>query len=132
MSMYKNTTIYYIYCKDVSVSDTYIGHTTNFINRCRRHEYDSYVLDLKLYRFIREHGGWSNWDIKIICEVSCNSRGEAALEEMYWYIKMGATLNSLIPGINYFKRSILSDKLYKSRQNVLDRIISLTGWPRLI
>jgi hypothetical protein len=130
--MYDNTVIYLIECKDESISDTYIGHTTNIDNRCRHHEYSSRSSDVKLYEFIRDHGGWSNWDMKVITKVCCKDRGEASLEEMYWYFKLKPTLNSLTPGLNYFKRSILRDSLYKTRKGVLDRIVSITRWPKVV
>ena len=38
---YSNTIIYKIYCKDTSISDTYIGHTTNFLLRKQQHKYVS-------------------------------------------------------------------------------------------
>ena len=130
--MYEKTIIYFIACKDLSVTDLYIGHTIDFYNRYKNHEYSSYISDLKLYKFIRQHGGWSNWEMEILSEVSCTSRGDAVLEEMYWYFKLKPSLNSLIPGLNYFKRSILHDNLYQKRKDVLDRIVSVTMWPKMI
>lgn len=35
---YSQTIIYKICCKDVSVTDIYIGHTTNFIQRKHNHK----------------------------------------------------------------------------------------------
>lgn len=130
--MYEKTIIYLIKCKDMGISNIYVGRTTCFDNRHKKHEYSSRSSDLKLYKFIRKHGGWSNWDMKVLSEVSCKNRGEAALEEMYWYFKLKPSLNSMIPGINYFKRSIVQDRLYDSRKEVLNRIVSITMWPKLI
>ena len=130
--MYGKTIIYYICCKDEHIHDLYVGHTTNFDNRFLSHEQCSLLSDMKLYKFIRDHGGWSNWVMDILCEVYCKSRGEAALEEMYWYYKLSPTLNSVIPGLYYFKRSIVNDKLYNKRRDVLDRIIYLTKWPKVV
>jgi hypothetical protein len=132
MSMYKKTIIYSISCKDKSISDFYIGHTVDFDNRCRSHECSSYTSELKVYKFIREHGGWSNWEMNILSDVSCANRGDAALEEMFWYFKLKPGLNSLIPGLNYFKRSIVHDKLYEKRKDVLDRIVLITMWPKVV
>ena len=36
---YSNTIIYKITCNDTNVSDLYVGHTTNFIERKRGHKY---------------------------------------------------------------------------------------------
>ena len=132
MNMCEKTIIYSVECKDAGISNIYVGRTTCFDNRHKRHEYSSHSSDLKLYKFIRKHGGWTNWDMKVLSEVSCKNRGEAALEEMYWYFKLKPSLNSIIPGINYFKRSIDNDSLYDSRKEVLNRIVSITMWPKLI
>jgi hypothetical protein len=37
---YKKTIIYKIVCNDLNITDVYVGHTTNFINRKARHKYD--------------------------------------------------------------------------------------------
>ena len=67
---YSNACIYKICCKDLSVKDVYVGSTTNFVQRCQRRrdhkavcnnekgrDYNYYV-----YQFIRENGGWDNWE----------------------------------------------------------------------
>jgi hypothetical protein len=130
---YKHTQIYLIYCKDESITDVYVGHTTNFSERYESHEKSVDIVDRRLYNFIRKHGGWSNWDMKVLSEVSCSNRGEASLEELYWYITMNATLNICTPGLYYFNRSMVSDKLYQKRKNVLDQIVTAARYPpRLI
>ena len=35
---YSNTIIYKIFCKDETVNDVYVGHTTNFIQRKYAHK----------------------------------------------------------------------------------------------
>ena len=117
--------IYSIYCKDDTIPQMYIGRTTRYDLRCRQHERNCNTSELKLYRFIRDHGGWSNWGVKILSEVECRNRGDAALEEFYWYIKTGAELNTYRPGINYFKRTLGRERLYESRKDVMDRILQV-------
>jgi hypothetical protein len=95
--MYKNTIIYLIGCKDTKISNTYIGHTTNFEQRCEDHKKCVSTSNRKLYSFIRNHGGWSNWYMKPLSKISCENKCEAVLEELYWYIKMDATLNICTP-----------------------------------
>jgi hypothetical protein len=61
---YSNTIIYKIFCNDVNVTDSYIGHTTNFIKRKYQHK----ILccsskKLKIYDTIRKNGGWDNWNM---------------------------------------------------------------------
>ena len=101
---YSNTIIYQLTCKDESVSDTYIGHTTNIERRISDHCKDSLTRCIKLYEFIRSHGGWQNWYMKILGTYVCNNLGQASRIEWYWWNKLGGTLNSVRPGINYIKR----------------------------
>ena len=36
---YSNTIIYKISCKDVNITDLYVGHTINFVQRKKTHKY---------------------------------------------------------------------------------------------
>lgn len=120
--MYDNTVIYLIECKDTSVSNTYVGHTTNYGLRCIRHETEVKNSKRKLYTFIRDHGGWSNWCMRPLSIVTCKNKGDACLEELYWYHKICPTLNVYVPGINYYNKAIKSRKLYERRKEIIDRI----------
>ena len=122
---YGSTTIYMIECLDSHISDRYVGHTTNFVQRIAHHKDCVNRCDRKLYRFIRCHGGWSNWCMKPLSVVSCRNKGDACLEELYWYMKLKPTLNKVTPGINYYMRAMNSDKLYEKRKDILDKINEL-------
>ena len=73
---YSNTIIYKICCNDITITDCYVGHTTNFSQRKSQHksscnnenseQYNSFV-----YKFIRENGGWDNWNMIEIERLSC-------------------------------------------------------------
>ena len=99
---YSQTVIYKICCKDVSVTDIYIGHTTNFIQRKNSHKtsccnendkkYNQYV-----YQFIRQHGGWNNWSMIQIQQHELKNKREAESTEHYWIEKMSASLNTNKP-----------------------------------
>ena len=99
---YSNTLFYKISCKDTSVTDLYIGHTTNFVQRksghkrgCNNPKYANY--NLKLYRIIREHGGWTNWRMDIIANHECKDLSDARKREQEYFILYNATLNSIEP-----------------------------------
>jgi hypothetical protein len=99
---YSNTLFYKISCKDTSVTDLYIGHTTNFVQRksghkrgCNNPKYANY--NLKLYRIIREHGGWTNWRMDIIAHHECKDLSDARKREQEYFILYNATLNSIEP-----------------------------------
>jgi hypothetical protein len=96
---YSNTLFYKIFCKDVSITDLYVGHTTNFVQRKSAHKQSCKNLksQLKLYNFIREHGGWTNWQMDIIAHHHCKDHYEARTKEQEYFISYNATLNSVEP-----------------------------------
>ena len=98
-NLYKNTIIYKITCKDPSIVDVYVGHTINFIQRKRAHKQCCNNINsvLKLYTFIREHGGWSNWNMDIVNFFNCKDQHEARQKEQEYFISLNATLNSVEP-----------------------------------
>ena len=99
---YSNTLFYKISCKDTSISDVYIGHTTNFVQRKSGHKQScnnpkATNHDCKLYKFIRDNGGWDNWRMDIIAYHECNDHYEARKKEQEFFIMHKATLNSIEP-----------------------------------
>jgi hypothetical protein len=100
---YSNTVIYKICCKDESISNIYIGHTTNFENRKLGHMKSSKIDNYKVYKFIRNNGGWDNWSMIILETYTCVNLYHASKLEWLWWKKLGATLNTVIPGIDYIK-----------------------------
>ena len=98
---YQNTCIYKIICKDTNISNTYVGLTINFEKRKRFHELGCNNLKKsKLYDFIRENGGWYNWDMIIVEKCCCQNRKEAGIREKYWYETLSANLNTNYPSRN--------------------------------
>jgi len=99
---YSNTVFYKIYCNDTTVSDIYVGHTTNFVQRkyshkktCIKENYPNHHL--KVYKCIREHGGWDNWKMDIIGFRDCYDHYEARKIEQKYFETLHATLNSIEP-----------------------------------
>lgn len=86
MPDYSKTVIYRIKCKDESIKETYIGHTTNYYHRFHTHQSRCIIetdpsYNLYLYKIIRDFGGWDNWDMEIIIEYPCKIKREAELKE---------------------------------------------------
>ena len=99
---YSNTIFYKIYCKDPSIKDLYIGHTTNFVQRKHSHKQscinpklESYKC--KLYKCIRDNLGWDNWTMEIIAFHNCEDLHSAKVQEQYYFEEYKATLNSVQP-----------------------------------
>lgn len=94
---YSKSVIYKIVCKDLSISDFYVGSTSNFTKRkwahksaCKR---DSYPI----YKAIQENGGWENWDMVMVEEYPCDNKLQCHQRERYWIESLHATLNVNIP-----------------------------------
>jgi len=96
---YSNTIIYKIFCKDESITDVYVGHTTNFIQRKYAHKTGCNNLNnkIKIYNTIRCNGGWDNWDMIEIAKYDCKDSTEARIKEQEHYDILKATLNSCSP-----------------------------------
>jgi hypothetical protein len=96
-SVYQNTIIYKIICKDEKIKDEYVGHTTNWYNRKNRHKKVSETETSKFYQTIRENGGWENWEMIELEKYPCNNEDEARTRERYWYEILNAKLNTYCP-----------------------------------
>jgi hypothetical protein len=99
---YSNTSIYKLCCNDPSITDVYVGHTTNFTNRKRTHKsnciYENRnAYNIYVYQFIREHGGWDNWSMIEIEKISCIDGNDACKNERRHIELLGATLNKRVP-----------------------------------
>jgi hypothetical protein len=95
---YSNTIIYKLVCKDNTINDVYVGHTTNFIKRKYHHKacYQNLSKKLKIYDIIRANGGWNNWDMVLVSSYNCKNAKEARTKEQYHYeyIKLQTKYNS--------------------------------------
>jgi hypothetical protein len=102
MVNYDKSKVYKLCCKDPTVEDVYIGSTTNFHRRKQTHkcrctnEHDSGYM-FPVYRFIREHGGWDNWDMVLVKRYSLKDKQALRRKERKHMEKYKATLNVKVP-----------------------------------
>jgi hypothetical protein len=99
---YSSTLFYMIFCKDTTIKDLYIGHTTNFVQRKHAHKQSctntkSTNYPCKLYTVIRDNGGWANWKMQIIAFHECDDFMAAKKYEQQYFEDYDATLNSIEP-----------------------------------
>jgi hypothetical protein len=99
---YSNTIIYKITCKNPAITDVYVGHTTNFVQRKHAHKQScinekTLNYTCKLYEVIRANGGWTNWQMEIINFFNCADHYAARKKEQEYFISLNATLNSIEP-----------------------------------
>ena len=92
-------TFYKIHCSDPNINFTYIGSTKDIASRkwahksdCNNEKRKSY--NLKLYKTIRENGGWDNWNFSIIGKGIYNERIQARIEEQKYISQLDANLNT--------------------------------------
>lgn len=123
---YSKTQFYKIVCKDTSITDCYVGHTTNFVKRRCQHKYccltqtDPHYC-LKLYDVIRKNGGWQNWEMVLIHTEQCQNSLEASTRERYYKEQLNANLNIHIPSRSekeYRENHKEKQKEYKKVYNI--------------
>jgi len=99
---YSKGMIYKLCCKDPTIEEIYIGSTINKRNRKNQHksacnnpntkDYNCYK-----YQFIRDNGGFENFDMIVIEAFTCNSKNELECRERYWIETLKPELNKYIP-----------------------------------
>lgn len=97
---YSNLTLYKIECKDLSITNAvYVGGTVNFAKRKARHR-DNCIHPanekhhLKVYRRIREFGGWDNFTMTAIETYPCATSALARARERFYHKTLNSTLNT--------------------------------------
>ena len=104
MVNYSKGLVYKLCCNDTNITDIYVGSTTNFIRRKCGHKSDccnetSKEHNRYVYRFIRQHGGWSNWSMVLIREYpDITNKKQLVKKERKYIDRLNATLNKVIPG----------------------------------
>ena len=98
---YSNTIFYKISCKNNEISEVYIGHTTNFVQRKYAHKQACLNKganhNCKLYKVMRDNDGWNNWNMEIIAFHACDDHYSARIQEQKYFEEFNATLNSIEP-----------------------------------
>jgi hypothetical protein len=116
---YSKTIIYVIKCRDDNITEEYIGSTTNFRSRknqhksCCNNENDKHH-NYKIYKFIRENGGWINWLMLELEKYPCADKREAEYREEEVRLERKTQLN--------MKRAFLSEENIKKDKKESDKI----------
>jgi len=93
---YTNTIIYIIRPKRNNFY-MYIGHTIDKDRRLKEHMRSTDNDNTKLYKTIRETGGWEHWEMIEIGSYVCNCKEDALKIEQDWCEKLRPNLNSTSP-----------------------------------
>ena len=83
---FSKTIIYKIVCNDLTIKDCYIGHTINMtkrkcVHKSRCHNEKAKHYNTKIYKIIRQNGGWSNWSMILVEKFPCRDKHEACKRE---------------------------------------------------
>ncbi len=101
-SNYQNGLQYKIVCNDPAITDCYNGSCVSLKDRKKNHKEKSLnpnckEYNFKVYRFIRENGGWNNWTFIQMELYPCNSKQELVRREREIFDILKPTLNSCSP-----------------------------------
>ena len=115
---YKNSVIYRIYCKNPDIIECYIGSTKCFEDRFYTHKSACNTKhnkrhNLYLYQFIRDNGGWDNFDREILEYYDCNNEEELKQKEQEYIDKYNPTLNIHNA---YTSEEVKKEQIEKSRK----------------
>ena len=97
---YSKTIIYKILHKeDYDNAYIYIGSTTDFIRRKTKHKSSCNCVtnrdhNDKKYQYIRNNGGWGEWNMIEVEKFPCNDGNEARAREEYWRCHFNSQLNT--------------------------------------
>ena len=86
--------IYKLVCDDCDF--IYVGSTRSIKDRKRQHKSRSKTSEMKVYRMIRENGGWENWRMVILeeCDETIETKRQAEMREETFRLELKADLNS--------------------------------------
>jgi uncharacterized protein YxeA len=102
---YSKIIIYKIICNDTNITELYVGSTTLFKRRKTQHKtscinVSGKAYNLKIYKTIRDNGGWDNWEMLEIEKFPCTDGNEARARERHYFDLLNASLNTLRPFIS--------------------------------
>jgi len=93
----------YIYkISNPDMNENYIGSTSDYRKRIVSHKYNtnrcnSIGYNIPLYKFIRENGGWNNWESEIIEEIDYDNKELLRKKERNYINENPYSLNCVIP-----------------------------------
>ena len=136
MVNYNQSIIYKLCCRDVDITEIYVGSTTNFYRRksghkCACNRNDNKDYNCYVYQFIRENGSWDNWDMVIVEAFSATDKNDLHKRERHWIETLKAKLNKQTPTrTNKEYQQLNSDKIKENnkqyhqlnRDKILNRV----------
>ena len=103
MPYYQNSVIYKLcHQDDLENKNIYIGSTTNFTRRKHAHKSahnneNKKEYNYPIYKFIRDNGGWDEWQMIPIEVFPCNDKKELEVKERHHIELLKPKLNNRMP-----------------------------------
>ena len=102
MVQYNKSTIYKLCCINANITEIYIGSTTNLRRRKSEHKNtcnneNGKQYNYKVYKFIRENGGFENWDMIEVEKVNATDKKDLEKHERRVIEELKPVLNCRIP-----------------------------------
>jgi hypothetical protein len=118
---YENGVIYMIKHKTDETKEYYIGSSKDFKARCWEHKsncnnQNRKQYNYKVYKYIRENGGWDCWNMILLYDYPCKNKNELEQEERRAIKEYKSTLNQFIP-CRTQKEYYQDNKVKKSQYN---------------
>jgi len=101
---HSKTQIYKLVHKDdLENENIYVGHTTNWIERKKKHKLNCNSpngshYNIKVYQYIRQNGGFDEWIMVWLEDHPCEGKPQACARERYWCEHYKSKLNCQVPG----------------------------------
>lgn len=111
--------VYMIKCKDENISDCYVGSTINLCSRKKQHKSvcktpENKSYNFKVYKFIRDNGGFDNFEFVVLKEVEVNDKIELKQHEAEQYELLKPSLNCNNPLIQ-IDMNLYQKEYYKEK-----------------
>ena len=125
---YSKAIMYKIVCKDLAIKDMYVGSTTDFRARKNNHKVDCHKIggknyNFNLYKFIRDNGGWVNWEMILIEKFPCDSKLDCMKKERDIKEKLNANLNSNRAYVTNEENKLRCANYYNKYQKYSENIV---------
>jgi hypothetical protein len=122
MSDYLKGVIYKLHNDDIT--EIYIGSTADKKQRKKQHKSDcnneySEEYNRKVYKFIRNNGGWDNWKFEVIERFPCENEIQLRIRERYHYDLLKPELNMIRPFITKEELKKYQAKWRKEHKKVI-------------
>ena len=123
---YKDAWIYKIRCNDPAIKECYIGATTGFNNRKSKHKRvceteNQSGYNFKVYKFIRENGGWNNWTMEKIEKCECTNKLDFRKKERQAVDFFNSSLNTYRPYITHDEKKAVNLAYYHKNSETINK-----------